>query len=128
MKTNYELNIKDAEPEQLVYYKRLMLKAINIPVKVRSKLRNNGNILTIGDLLETSSLELFEALEKDYVLYKETKDILKEYGIELFSHTSAEAKRIKNRYHHAPQLFSHNDIVRAKNKKSYNDDFNYLER
>jgi len=117
-----QFNLKDANDSQLKYLKNLCIKHLKLPYGAKSLIIKNGNIITIGDLLDTSSLELFDILDKNYVLYKDTKDALQTYGIELFAHSSAKAKQIKNKYHHLPNMYTGNKEIHERNHKTINND------
>lgn len=101
MGAKLEFNISK-DKSKAKYLQKICIKRMKLPTGVIDKLITNGNIITVGDLLETSSLDLFNILDSDYMLYKKTKDSLKKYGIELFAHTSAQAQKVKNKYYHLP--------------------------
>ena len=118
MRNFMKFNLNEIEPERIPYYKKLSIKNISLPASVHSSLITKGNVITIGDLLEVSSLDLFNILDQNYVLYKETKDALSSYGISLFASSSAQAKKIKNRYHHSPLDFEeHNNIKKRQSNE-----------
>ena len=109
MNLKYDFNISEVDASKAKYLQKLSIKRMQLPTGVTKKLITQGNIITVGDLLETSSLELFNILGCDYCLYKDTKEAFKNYGIELFSHTSAQAQKVKNSYHHL-SFINKNDV------------------
>ena len=71
------------------------INLLNLPHSAIGLMRRNGNINTISDLYEISSLDLFHILNDDYLLFKDTTTALNDYGITLFKSTDKKYLEIK---------------------------------